>query len=177
MTDPAAGSAASSPLIVICVGFYLNPDTRSAIVGVRTWDDPTIRMEQSLVTTPANDLGRERLFLRELAPITRLIDAVVPRPVCILVDGYCTLDQGRPGFGRELYDHYAGAIPVIGVAKKPYRGAPAEEVVRHGRKPLYVTAVGMTLAEAAANVQAMHGTHRVPEALRSCDQLARAGWC
>ena len=40
-------------------------------------------------------------------------------------------------------------------------------------KPLFVTAVGMTLEEAKAHIASMHGEHRIPTLLRRVDQLCR----
>lgn len=40
-------------------------------------------------------------------------------------------------------------------------------------RPLYVTAAGMEVAEAARVVAAMAGDHRMPEALTLVDRLAR----
>jgi deoxyribonuclease V len=76
--------------------------------------------------------------------------------------------------GWHLFDALESKIPVIGVAKSRFEGAPAHEVYRGAsRRPLYVTAAGMTLAKAAANIQAMHGAHRIPTLLQRVDRLAR----
>ena len=40
-------------------------------------------------------------------------------------------------------------------------------------RPLYVTAAGLTAAEAAVTVGEMAGRHRVPDALKLADRLAR----
>ena len=68
-------------------------------------------------------------------------------------------------------------ITVIGVAKTRFaRAEPTSEVLRgRGRSPLYVSAVGMDVAEAASHIRAMHGPHRVPTLLKRVDQLSR-GW-
>ena len=67
-------------------------------------------------------------------------------------------------------------IPVIGVAKTRFRTATHAVPVVHGSsvRPLYVTAAGMPSADAADLVRRMAGRHRLPDALRRADTLARA---
>lgn len=91
----------------------------------------------------------------------------------IVVDGYVWLGAER-GLGAHLYSALGERVPVIGVAKNPFRDAPAE-VVRRGdsRKPLYVSAAGMDAGVAGACVQRMHGVHRLPTILKEVDRLCR----
>jgi len=64
---------------------------------------------------------------------------------------------------------------VIGVAKTAFRSATHAAAVRRGTatRPLYVTAAGVTVAEAAKLVATMAGPHRLPDALRRVDRLSR----
>jgi len=66
---------------------------------------------------------------------------------------------------------------VIGVAKSAFRTATQAVPVLRGtsRRPLYVTAAGMPRTEAADIVRHMAGAHRIPDALRRADSLARHG--
>jgi deoxyribonuclease V len=93
----------------------------------------------------------------------------------LVVDSYATLDPaGRPGLGARAADELN--LPVIGVAKTPFRGAThAVEVFRGiATRPLYVTAAGgLDITEAARIVSGMAGPHRVPSALARVDRLAR----
>jgi deoxyribonuclease V len=68
---------------------------------------------------------------------------------------------------------------VIGVAKTRFmRAEPVETVLRgRSRSPLYVTAVGMDLGEAASHIRAMHGPYRIPTLLKRADQLSRGLAC
>lgn len=112
-------------------------------------------------------------FDRELPALRAVLEGVEPVDL-LVVDGYVDLDpDGRPGLGAHV--HAELAVPVIGVAKTAFRGAThAVPVVRGGSiKPLHVTAAGMTLGEAAALVLRMAGGHRLPDALRRVDALAR----
>jgi deoxyribonuclease V len=112
-------------------------------------------------------------YRRELPPL----QAVIPRSealALIVVDGYVDLDAaGRPGLGAHVHAEFG--VPVIGVAKTPFRTATHAALVFRGRsaRPLYVTAAGMTIADAARLVAAMAGSFRLPDALKRADRLAR----
>lgn len=112
-------------------------------------------------------------YLRELPPLHAVLDGLSGLGL-LVVDGYADLDPGgRPGLGAHA--HAAFGIPVIGVAKSRFRTAThAVPVVRGSAvRPLFVTAAGMPGAEAAELVRRMAGRHRLPDALRRADTLAR----
>ena len=81
----------------------------------------------------------------------------------------------RPGMGAYVYRELLGWVPVVGVAKSPFHGdCGAVKVFRgQSKMPLFVTAAGMDVQEAADNVRRMHGRHRIPTLLKRVDQLAR----
>lgn len=114
------------------------------------------------------------LFKREL-PCLSAVLALGPALELLVVDGYATLDPGgRPGLGAHAADAFS--LPVIGVAKTPFRTAThAFQIIRGtATRPLYVTAAGgLDIAEAAQIVSAMAGPHRIPSALTKVDRLAR----
>jgi deoxyribonuclease V len=94
----------------------------------------------------------------------------------LVVDGYTDLDpDGRPGLGAHAHAEFG--VPVIGVAKTAFRTATHAVPVLRGSsaRPLYVTAAGMSRADAADLVWRMAGRHRIPDALRRADALARNG--
>ena len=94
----------------------------------------------------------------------------------IIIDGYVYLDDhGKPGLGSYLYDALEHRVPVIGVAKSPFRANKAAREVLRGtsQQPLYVTAVGVDPDHAARNVQGMHGRFRFPTMLKRVDRLCR----
>ena len=114
-------------------------------------------------------------YLRELPPV-RAVLAGLKGLGLLVVDGYVDLDpEGRPGLGARARAEFA--VPVIGVAKSRFRAAThAAPVVRGSSvRPLFVTAAGMSVAEAADLVRRMAGRYRLPDALRRADALARAG--
>jgi len=113
-------------------------------------------------------------FFRRELPATRAVLDGVQDLGLLVVDGYVDLDpDGRPGLGAHV--HEETGIPVIGVAKTAFRSATHAAAVRRGlaTRPLYVTAVGLSVEQAAGFVEAMAGPHRLPEALRRVDRLSR----
>jgi len=116
-----------------------------------------------------------QFYLRELPPLRAVLDGLSGLGLLVL-DGYADLDpDGQPGLGARA--HQAFGVPVIGVAKTPFRTAThAIEVLRGtSARPLYVTAAGMPQGDAAELVRQMAGQHRLPDALRRADTLARRG--
>jgi deoxyribonuclease V len=119
-------------------------------------------------------------YKRELPLLRAVIDELSPQPAVIVVDGYVWLGADRtPGLGARLFEALRSAIPVIGVAKTPYRNDGWSERVCRGksRRPLYVTAAGMENEKAAGLISGMHGTYRMPTLLQQADRLARAALC
>ena len=114
-------------------------------------------------------------YLRELPPLRAVLDGLSGLGL-LVIDGYADLDpSGRPGLGAHAHAEFG--IPVIGVAKSRFRTAiHAVPVVRGSSvRPLFVTAAGMPRADAARLVRHMAGRHRLPDALRRADTLARHG--
>ena len=146
----------------------------AAGIGFDAWTEAVPSLELVVASdAPAAEYEPGRFYLRELPHLTAVLALVDPAPAIIVVDGYVWLAPGRPGLGAHL--HEACGVPVIGVAKNPFAGAVAIEVVRgDNARPLLVTAVGIEPADAAAHIRTMHGPHRIPTLLRRVDQLARA---
>jgi len=119
-----------------------------------------------------------RFFERELPCLRAVLERLDDLPEVILVDGFVWLDgQGTPGLGARLWQSVERRCAVIGVAKSRHpRGLEAAQAVTrgHGHRPLYVSAVGMDLEEAARCVHGMHGEFRIPTLLKHVDHLARS---
>jgi deoxyribonuclease V len=112
-------------------------------------------------------------YRRELPALRAIIPASGPLTL-IVVDGYVDLDPaGRPGLGAHVHAQFR--VPVIGVAKTRFKTAThAVPVSRgHSSRPLYVTAAGIAIADAACVIREMAGPYRLPDALKLADRLAR----
>jgi deoxyribonuclease V len=152
------------------------PDTGGARAALVVGAEPTfpaIVQERVCWLEEALPYEPGRFFKRELPCIRAVLEGVEPLEL-LIVDGYVDLDpDGRPGLGAHVREELG--LPVIGVAKTAFHTAThAIEVLRgEATKPLYVTAAGLPVADAAAYVTAMTGPFRLPDALRRVDALAR----
>ena len=120
--------------------------------------------------TPPAAYEPGRFYQRELPYLLGALARFTPQ--LVVIDGNVWLANHTPGLGARL--HAEIGVPVVGVAKNPFRGAPAIAVVRGASaKPLHVTAVGIDPQLAADRVRAMHGEFRIPTLLKRADSLAR----
>jgi deoxyribonuclease V len=112
-------------------------------------------------------------YLRELPPIRAVLSGLSGLSL-LVVDGYADLDSGgRPGLGAHAHAEFD--VPVIGVAKSAFPTATHAVPVLRGTsvRPLFITAAGMPRDEAVDLVRHMAGQHRLPNAIRRADTLAR----
>lgn len=150
---------------------YRDKEAVAACVGFAAWTDDASAFER-VVRIPGAPAAYVpgSFYLRELPCVLAALKDVSADVV--VVDGYVMLTAGKRGLGGHVHD--AIGKPVVGVAKNEFRGAIAERVVRGGsKKPLFVTAAGMSVKDAAAAVRAMHGPHRIPTLIARADALCR----
>ena len=129
--------------------------------------------ERTAVVTQVPPYRPGEFYLRELPPLRAVLEDLSGLGL-LVVDGYADLDPGgRPGLGARAHAEFG--IPVIGVAKSRFRTAThAVPVVRGSSgRPLFVTAAGISRADAADLIRRMAGRYRLPDALRRADTLAR----
>jgi deoxyribonuclease V len=120
--------------------------------------------------TPPAAYAPGRFYQRELPYLLGVLAGMTPE--LVVIDGNVWLANHAPGLGARL--HAEIGVPVVGVAKNSFRGAPAIAVVRGASaKPPHVTAAGIDPAVAADRVRAMHGEFRIPTLLKRADSLAR----
>jgi deoxyribonuclease V len=146
---------------------------RAALVLARDPAFSAIISEKTVLIDQVAPYQPGEFYRRELPPI-RAVLADVGDLDLVIIDGYVTLDPGgRPGLGA--YAHKEFGVSVIGVATTRYASAVhAIPIVRGtAKRPLYVTAAGISPAGAAELVRTMTGRFRLPDALRRVDSLAR----
>ncbi len=154
---------------------YLPSGARAAAVMAADQSFSRLTGDRTAVVADVAPYQPGQFYLRELPPLRAVLDGVTGLSL-LVVDGYADLDpDGRPGLGARARDEFG--VPVIGVAKTPFRTAAHAIAVLRGTsaRPLYVTAAGMPRADAASLVRQMAGRHRLPDALRRADTLARHG--
>ena len=156
---------------------YVDPRAAVAAVAFTGWTAAAPFDEVLVALDNVAPYLAGSFYKRELPCLMAALDVVVQRhvrPDLLFVDGYVNLEPGHAGLGRRLYDIVG--IPVVGVAKTRFHQAEAVEVLRGAStSPLFVTAVGIDVEEAAHGVELMQGPYRIPALLRRVDQLARIG--
>jgi len=165
-------------MIAILDVHYADEGARAACVLAASWTD------SSYTATFVAHIGKvlpyePGFFYRRELPCLQAVLALLQKPPDIFViDGYVWLGgDRRRGLGARLHEASDG-IPVVGIAKTKFKGMDQSNLVEpviRGRsaRPLYVTAAGLDVKEAALAVSRMHGTHRIPEMARTADRLAR----
>lgn len=155
---------------------YRDPDALAACCLFAAWDDGAPARELTAWVTGVAAYEPGRFYKRELPCLLAVLGQVSEPLDLVVVDSYVWLDdEDHPGLGAHLYRALDGRVPVVGVAKTRYASATTARAVQRGvgHNPLFVTAAGVDVGQAAAWVQAMHGDCRVPTLLRRVDRLAR----
>lgn len=154
---------------------YADPRAVAACVVLPSWQ--ASEPEECVVRTVDNVMPYEAgaFYRRELPCIEEVLTALRRVPEILVVDGYVWLGQGKKGLGAYLFEARGSLGAVVGIAKTRFIGAePVGKVLRgQSRRSLFVSAVGMDLAEACTHVEEMHGQFRVPWAMSEVDRLAR----
>lgn len=158
---------------------YRTDDAAAACVLAAGWGDdaPAGEVVERVVGVAPYEPGQ--FYKRELPCLLAVLArARESSPFdLVVIDGYVWLgDESRPGLGARLYEALGETVPVVGVAKTRFLSATLAVPVSRGEestRPLFVTAVGVDVAEAAERVRGMHGPYRVPTLLRRADALGR----
>ncbi|WP_444929801.1 endonuclease V [Microbulbifer sp. SSSA002] len=155
---------------------YREPGALVAGVAFEHWSDPEPQQQYRSHIDSTLEYEPGAFYKRELPCILTLIEEHQIKAQLIIIDGYVNLGkEQRPGLGAHLYSALRGEIPIIGVAKKPFKDTPAEAQLLRGNsiKPLYISSLGLPLTEAKQRVLKMHGKHRIPTLLKWVDRECR----
>lgn len=169
------GGSGDQVFAAVDVHYLGSGGARAAVVVAAGAAFSVVLAEHTAVVPGVMPYRPGEFFVRELPPLRAVLQGVAGLGL-VVVDGYVDLDaSGRPGLGAHVQAEFG--VPVIGVAKTAFRTAThAMPVLRgHSARPLFVTAAGMPLADAADLVRHMAGCFRLPDALRRADALARTG--
>ncbi len=156
---------------------YHDDEALAAAVLFSSWEQGEPDLVYTLEIAGVAPYEPGQFYLRELPCILKVLEQIKTLPDLILVDGYVWLDESsRPGLGAHLYDALRHKCAVIGIAKNCFfRGSNVLEIIRgRGRRPLFITSVGLDVEEAASGVKNMHGNYRIPTLLRGVDRLSRS---
>ncbi|HEY6970394.1 MAG TPA: endonuclease V [Candidatus Angelobacter sp.] len=158
----------------------------AAIAGCvlfRAWSDQFAADQVVTFEPPASPYRSGEFYLRELPPILAVLKRVKVQIETIIVDGYVWLNGDRMGLGAHLHSALGEKVPIVGVAKNPWRGGTSSQyperriipVIRgSSTRPLYVTSVMMDVALAARLVESMHGSFRIPTLLAEVNRIVQS---
>ncbi|MBX7227055.1 MAG: endonuclease V [Chitinophagales bacterium] len=158
--------------------YYYERSAKTVCLTFRQWTDEKPAQVFSEVKDIPDDYEPGAFYKRELPCIVSLLRQVPLDDIeAIIIDGFVVLDDaGKPGLGAHLFEYLQQKIPVIGVAKSNF--APIHQLKRaalrgDSQRPLYVTAIGTSVDDAAENIRMMYGKYRIPELLKLLDQQTR----
>jgi deoxyribonuclease V len=157
---------------------YRDSEAVAACVLFRAWTDDRGAAEVVEHIPHVEPYQSGEFYRRELPCLLAVLSQVRDPVEAVVIDGYVWLaDESRPGLGGRLYEALGRTVPVLGVAKTRFAGVQVARPVVRGvsRRPLWVTAAGIDPDIAAGDIQAMHGSYRIPTLLKRVDQLCRQG--
>jgi deoxyribonuclease V len=165
-------------MVMACVDVdYRTDEAVAACVLFRDWPDEAAAGQLVERVVGIEPYVPGEFYKRELPCLLAVLNRVEDPLDLVVIDGYVWLgDEARPGLGARLYEALGRRVPVIGVAKTRFRSATRSVELRrgeHATRPLFVTAAGLDVNEAAERVRRMHGAFRVPTLLRQVDALCR----
>jgi len=166
--------------LIYCFDTYYKDDyANTVVIGIEKWDSPLPNFELTEITNNISGYESGAFYKRELPCLISIINKIPldPKNDILLIDGYVILDDnGKLGLGGYLHNELDEKIPVIGVAKNNFHtlNKLKKEIFRgESKKPLYVTALGITLEKAYSRIIEMHGEFRIPTILKLVDQKSR----
>jgi deoxyribonuclease V len=168
-----------SPIACVDVAYATQGRARAACVVIDAWENehPCACYATDVEATEPYASGA--FYRRELPCLLAVLRLLAAPPAVVVIDGYVHLPpDARLGLGAHLYDALAQRSAVVGIAKSAFAGAAdcstVVPVLRgRSKNPVYVSAAGIRLPEAAAAVRSMAGSHRIPAIVRVVDRLTR----
>ncbi|OIN56991.1 endonuclease V [Arsenicibacter rosenii] len=159
--------------------YYTGHTAKTVCIAFKGWQDNEPAHVYTEDRDGIEDYVSGEFYRRELPCLLSLLEKIPQEDIdAILVDGYVYLDDaGSFGLGGRLYQALGGRIPVIGIAKTNFvRITTAKRALIRGnsQKPLYITAIGVEVDQAAEWVSSMDGPYRMPTLLKYVDTLTRA---
>ena len=159
---------------------YKDAHARAAGVVLESWTQHTPSATYFTDLTDVHPYEPGSFFRRALPCLLAVLRLLPALPRVLIVDGYVWVSPERePGLGAHLHEALSLKSIVVGVAKTEFialtHSRPVQLVYRgSSRAPLFVTSIGFGPQEAGTLVRSMYGNHRIPDALRVVDRLARS---
>lgn len=160
--------------------YYYKNKAKTVCLEFDDWSQEKDYKVHSEIREDISDYVSGEFYKRELPCVLSLLNKINLEHVeSIVIDGFVYLDDaGKLGLGGYLYEALDGKIPIIGVAKTNFATIEKHKrILMRGEsvRPLYVTAIGMDLDEAATAVASMNGHYRIPTLLKQLDAFTKEG--
>lgn len=157
---------------------YRNDSAKVVCAMLQQWNDPIAMDYRIKFVGAVDEYIPGEFYKRELPCILAILQDIDLSIVsCIVIDGFVVLDDtGKHGLGGHLYERLDRKVPVIGVAKSNFHENTKHVIpVYRGesKNPLYITAIGTDLQQAADHIKGMHGDYRIPAVLKELDRRTK----
>jgi deoxyribonuclease V len=165
--------------MIVAIDVHYKENTAKAVGAlIQNWGDAAAVQHVISYIGSVEEYEPGAFYKRELPCIMDVLNQIDLSAVTyIVVDGFVVLDDmGKPGLGAYVYESLNHKVPVIGVAKSNFHQNLKNVIpVLRGESnnPLYVTAVGIDLQQAAGFIKSMHGEFRLPAVLKEMDRITK----
>ena len=165
--------------MIVAIDVHYKENTTKAVGAlIQNWGDAAAIQYVIRYIDSVEEYESGAFYKRELPCIMEVLNQVDLAEInYIVIDGFVVLDDtGKPGLGAYVYESIQHKVPVIGVAKRNFHQNLKNVVpVLRGESnnPLYVTAVGTDVQQAAGFVKSMHGEFRLPTVLKELDRITK----
>ncbi|WP_207513657.1 endonuclease V [Longitalea luteola] len=165
--------------MILAIDVHYKANTAKAVGAlIQHWKDAAARQHVIKYIDGVEEYEPGSFYKRELPCIMEILKNLDLNVLSYLViDGFVVLDDtGKPGLGAYVYENSPLKIPVIGVAKSNFHQNQQHVVpILRGESanPLYVTAIGMDVQQAADHIKNMHGDFRLPTVLKELDRITK----
>ncbi|MCU0430299.1 MAG: endonuclease V [Cytophagaceae bacterium] len=158
--------------------YYFDNKAKTVCVTFETFNDSAAKNIYAEVLGNVEEYTPGEFYKRELPCIVSLCKQLpIEQLELIVIDGFVYLDDDYAlGLGGRLYEALGRKIPVVGVAKSNFTGIQKLKIpiVRgESLRPLFITAIGIELSDAANLIQQMKGSFRIPDLLKTLDRFTK----
>lgn len=165
--------------MIVAIDVYYVNDTAKAVGVFFEWEDECPKEIFIETLHGVEEYVPGEFYKRELPSIENLLKTIDLNAIeAIVIDGYVYVDDDKKfGLGGYVWNLLNQTIPVIGVAKTSFfksKFTILECYRGESKKPLYISAIGMSNQEALLLINKMHGEYRIPSILKTLDQITKS---
>lgn len=164
-------------MVIVIDADYDETTKKGHVAGIvcETALDDHVRRTVTAIVENISDYCPGQFYKRELQCVDAILEQVDLDTIgMIIVDGFADFGTDVRSLGTYVYDNYH--LPVIGIAKNPYKPCIIKDIeVTRGssNRPLFVTCMGMDHGLAKEIVRQMAGENRIPFLVKEADKIAR----